>query len=157
MKPAWNPWPVGLSLALLTVFFGVVAFSLFAQRHRVDLVTPDYYEAEIAYQAQIDRQQRSQELASRPSWHLDHARGLATLDFGATGEAPTRGTIELYRPSDSTLDQVIPLELDAESRQEVSIVDLTPGLWIARLHWTAGGEEYFHQERWEVPEAPTSP
>jgi hypothetical protein len=149
MKEPWNPWPVGLALFLICILAGVISFSVFAHGHAVDLVTADYYQEEIAFQQQIDRQQRTARLEERPQWSLDLESRTATLSFGASA-LPDRGEMHLYRPSDSTLDLTVPVALDASASQRVDLDGLPPGLWIARLSWTSGGQDYYHEERWNL-------
>ncbi|MBZ0111810.1 MAG: FixH family protein [Thermoanaerobaculia bacterium] len=150
MKSSWNPWPVGLVLFLCCILAGVVSFSIFAHRQAVDLVTEDYYQKEIAFQQQIERQQRTAQLEDRPEWVLDLESRTATLSFEAS-TIPDRGELHLYRPSSSALDLTVPVALDSNSSQRVDLAELSPGLWIAQLTWTSGSEDYYHEERWNLP------
>src|SRR5947207_839195 len=58
-KPRRNPWPIAI-IAYFAVFISfIVTFIVWASHQRVDLVRADYYEAEIKFQQQIDRVERS--------------------------------------------------------------------------------------------------
>lgn len=137
-----NPWPIALTLVILAFVAMVVGFVIWSLGHRVHLVAPDYYEREIRYQDQIDREVRTRDLG--PEYGLTHdAAGHRLVVRIPAEHAGASGTVELYRPSDAALDREIPLAADGEGRQEISLAGLKSGLWRARLTWAHGTNEYF--------------
>ena len=143
----WNPWPVAL-IAFLSLFASaVVSFGIFAIRHSQDLVRPDYYDHEIRYQDQIEREIRTRGLAG--AVELGLTPGSRTLEVRIPSAA--RGTIHLYRPSDASLDREIALSTGVDGRQRVDLSDLKPGLWKARMTWKHAAEDYTHESTLVLP------
>ena len=65
------------------------------------------------------------------------------LHVPATHVAPHfAGTLHLYRPSDARLDHSIDFQPNSAGEQTVNYASLAPGLWKARLEWSANGELY---------------
>lgn len=144
-------WPLGVTGALVLILAGVIAFSVFSRHQGMDLVVDDYYEAELEYQDQIDRERRADELGQEsPSVSLESGeKSQVAIVFPGrvAGDAPVAGEVHLYRPSAANLDRKIPLALDVEGRQLIDVEDLAEGLWIVKLVWTQSGEEFFLEQR----------
>jgi len=151
-RPAFNPWPYGVT-AFLCVFFGlVVSFGVFAVRQRVDLVRTDYYEEDLRYGKQYDRLRRTHNLSPEVAVRHTPANQEISLTLPiAHAREGTQGSIQLYRPSDARLDQEIPLAINTEGRQSVDASRLKPGLWKVRVTWKTGGAEYFHATTLVIP------
>lgn len=137
-----NPWPIALTFIILAFVAAMVTFVIWSLGHRVDLVAPDYYEQEIRYQDQIDREERTNELSSEYGLFHDAATGSLIVRIPPE-HAAAEGTIELYRPSDAALDREFPLSVHGDGRQEISLSSFAAGLWRARLRWTHQTNEYF--------------
>jgi len=148
----WDPWPIGIT-AFLVVFAGCVAgFIAFAVRQQNDLVRPDYYEEEIRYQTQMNRIERTHSLGTSAAVTADVAGRELTVRIPVSHLATlSLGTVQLYRPSDAGRDRVVKLTPSAEGRQVVSLTDLEPGLWRARVRWTSGGLEYSMDDALVLP------
>src|SRR5689334_23052461 len=59
MKKRINFWPFAI-IGWFIIFATFIAiFGVFAARQKVDLVRTDYYDAEIRFQKQIERQERT--------------------------------------------------------------------------------------------------
>ena len=61
------------------------------------------------------------------------------------------GQIQLYRPSDSSLDRTFPLAVNSSGVQQLDAKTLPAGLWKVRVRWTTGGEEFFIERAVVVP------
>jgi len=57
------------------------------------------------------------------------------------------GTIEFYRPSSAALDQEISFAPQADGKQAVDVAKLAAGLWQVRLKWSAGGQQYYLEQK----------
>lgn len=148
----FNPWPVGLVVALVLFASGLVVLVVVASRGRMELVTRDYYEQELRYQVEMDKQGRTYRLGAGPAVVVDRERGqvVVTLPAEHLGLRPT-GRIRLYRPSAAAWDRLVELALDAEGRQVLALSELQPGFWRVRLEWTADGEDYASEHGIRVP------
>ncbi len=144
-------WPACIIACFVLFIAGLIAFIVFASAQRNDLVRPDYYEAEIRYQQQIDRIQRTHSMAQPAAIVYDGPRRRITIQLPAAHARASSGQVHLYRPSDARLDRELPLALDAEGRQALDAAPLRSGLWKVRVQWSAGGEEFYLDQALVLP------
>lgn len=142
-----NPWPYAITGWMLLFGTGMAAWVVVAVRNDPELVRPDYYEQEIAYQQQIDRLNRTTAVRSEVSVAYESAQQQVALRLPAAHLAEKlTGTIHFYRPSNAKLDFHLPLAVDASGGQRIAAAKLQGGLWKVRVSWTSGGQEYFHDQ-----------
>lgn len=149
-----NPWPLVITLVFVLFFGGLAAFIVFATTQRDDLVRADYYEAELRYQQQFERLERTRPLEESIGVRYDPRGEVITVQLPMAHAAECAGLIELYRPSDARLDRQVPLALTAAGTQAVPVKGLQAGLWKIRIHWTAREQEYYLDRPLVVPARP---
>src|SRR5512145_2174411 len=110
MKPAFNPWPVGIVVAFVLFIAGTASLVVIACGQRSDLVRSDYYDHEVRHQQHMDKVRRT--LATAPeagvTYEAQHASILLSLPKVHARHAP-QGQVHLYRPSAANLDRYFPL------------------------------------------------
>ena len=108
----------------------------------IELVTENYYQAEINYQDRIDQESSALRLDRTViTYHSIDKNLVLDLPNGSNGK------LQLFRPSDATLDQELLVNvLDANSTT-VSLVDLKAGYWKIQLSWTEGGKMYYEEKK----------
>ena len=142
-KPKRNPWPIFI-ICYFAIFITFIAtFIVWASHQRVDLVRADYYEAEIKFQQQIDRVERSRPVEAAVTINYNATSSNITIQLPTDSHKDACGKIELYRPSDARQDKNIKLATDVAGQQKVDVHDLKSGLWKVRVTWTSSGHEYF--------------
>jgi nitrogen fixation protein FixH len=141
-----NPWPIAITVFFIIAFSGLIAFIVFATTQHVDLVRSDYYEEEVRFQEQLDRVNRTRQIAGQVTVAYDSVQQCITVHLPAAQAAGASGHIHLYRPSDARLDQELPLQLTAEGSQRVPARQLRSGLWKVRVQWSVGGQEYYYDD-----------
>ena len=142
-----NPWPYAIIGWFVLFVSGLAVWAIVAVRQNMDLVRPDYYEAEIRYQQQIERLKRTSSLRSEISITHDSLRHRLALQLPTgRGAAPAEGTIRFYRPSDARLDFELKLALDAGGNQHIDTTHLQPGFWKVRILWSVGAEEFYFDQ-----------
>ncbi|NGO37983.1 hypothetical protein G4L39_01040 [Limisphaera ngatamarikiensis] len=134
-------WPAGLVTAFVLFVAGTAALVWVSRRANLDLVRPDYYEAEQVHDAEQARRDRASALAPRLRLTLDDLRRRLLLQLPPGHEGAT-GRVVFYRPSAAAMDREWPLQPDGSGLQEISVRDLASGLWRVRVIWTNGGVEY---------------
>lgn len=142
----------GLAIALVYAAFAsaTVAFVVFALRQPVDLVSPDYYARSLRQDDRAAAERRASALTTPITCRIAGGDALViTLPREASHGAA--GTLTLYRPSDGRADRVVPLALDADGTQRVSLAGMAHGRWQIQLEWEAGGVRYYHERRVDVP------
>jgi len=113
----------------------------------IDLVVPNYYERQVKYQQQIDRIQRTKDLAEPLRLNYSSRQRLLEIYFPAFFQPEkVKGNITLYRPSDAALDYSIVIALNPEGKQFIPTTNLLPGLWRIKIDWESDGFDYYYEE-----------
>jgi len=150
LRVSFNPWPWSLLAFFAVLLTAIASFVVFALRQDQELVRPDYYEAELRHQAQIERVRRTRALGDRVSLTERDRVLVLSLPAEHSGRGMT-GTLRLYRPSDSRLDRELPLSPAPTGRQEFDLRSLRPGLWKAAVLWSVDGWEYYRESTLVLP------
>lgn len=147
----FNPWPYAI-IGWFVIFIAAMAtWAVVAVRQDMDLVRKDYYEAELAYQRQIDQLNRTQPIATGVRLAFDPASHSVELRIPESLATGAYGKIHLYRPSNARLDQKLPFRPDTRGHQRVEAGGLETGLWKIRLEWISNGQEYLVERAIVVP------
>jgi len=144
----FNPWPYSILGFFALLIVAVVVWVGFCIRHGTDLVAADYYEQEIEYQDQLDRIERVRELSGKARVSYESADGFIRIQVPpehAVLRPP--GMIHLYRPSQASLDQTVPLEVTQGGEQRIDASPLSTGVWDVRVQWTVAGKEFFLNQK----------
>jgi hypothetical protein len=135
-------WPRGIIIAyviFVTLTLGFVAFTFTV---KFDLVVPDYYNQTLTYQEQINRKQNMSMLSEPVLVQVSGGQIEIRFPGEITGMQPS-GSIELYRPSDASLDVIIPVLPDSIGIQYISTSGLQSGVWILKLTMVTPDKEYY--------------
>jgi nitrogen fixation protein FixH len=136
-------WPIAIGAFFLFAICGVITFVTWAVHQNMDLVSRDYYREEILYQQQIDNLRRTCQFSGEVSARYDGKAREIVVTLPIAHSLNASGTIQLYRPSDASLDHSVPLLLKSDGSQKIRAGDLRPGLWKVRIQWSAAGRDYF--------------
>src|SRR5579883_2941376 len=91
-----NLWPISIIAFFSVAIIGCTTFITFCSRHPADLISPNYYEEEVRYQGQIDRQIHALERASTASVCYEPATKRITVSLPIDGGvAKASGRIQL--------------------------------------------------------------
>lgn len=145
--PTRTLWPYAIIMAFL--LFGSYISYMVSQtmQTNVDLVSPNYYQQELAYQQRIDSEARTATLPGAVSIHYQAAAQQLRLQLPATLRGQKlEGEIHFFRPSNLKLDFTLPLQPDAELAQHLSTTKMQPGHWRIRLNFKAGKQTYFVEQ-----------
>jgi len=138
---SWG-WKIFILYTGFVIMTLMVVFYTMTQK--VELVTDDYYKEEIAYQKQIDRIKNARQL--RDPLQVKYIPGKAIITFTFPKEhtkAGLDGKISFYRPSDTSKDRKVKIELDDNGIQMLNVRELLTGYWRVKVLWSSGGTEYF--------------
>lgn len=131
-------------MAFITFILYFVVLMNIEDRAEHNLVTEDYYKAELGYQKEIDAEQNAKD--------LEEGLTITKTDEGLRIEFPSNqrnkevpGTVFLYRPSDKQLDFDLPI---SQSDSHLLIPDerLLGGRWNIKIFWEYEGTSYLHKE-----------
>jgi hypothetical protein len=146
MKTTRNLWPFGIITAFALFFVGMASVVVIAATHREHLVSESYYEQELNFQRQIDGADRAKKSGASMVYDATKDSVVITLPVAQLAHKVS-GTIELYRPSEPKLDREFLLEPKADGTQTLNISQLAAGLWLVRVKWVAGAENYFLEQK----------
>lgn len=141
-------WPYAI-IAVFLLFAGYIGYMVQqAARSSVDLVSPDYYQQELAYQQRMESVARTAALPAPVQLQYEASAQQLTLQLPATMAGQTiRGQLRFFRPSNQKLDFALPLQPTAGLQQHLSTARMLPGLWRVRLDFTANNHNYFVEEK----------
>lgn len=116
-----------------------------ATQEKFDLVTPNYYDAELKFQNVIDDKQRVDELSAPPK--ITHS--VNTVNIQLPGEflnKDVKGELHLYRPSDASKDVVKSFAIN-KSFIEIPLNKELSGAYEVKLSWEADGKTFYNEQR----------
>lgn len=147
MKSNRNLWPWAIVLTFVLFISGTVSLVVMACSQRVELVSPNYYEQELQFQGQLDRMNRTSQLAAPAKVSYDPVHKLIAISLPPEHQGrKATGRIDLYRPSAAGQDRRLALQTDERGSQNLDAARLGTGLWKLRLTWQVDGQEYFHEQ-----------
>ena len=149
MNPAKNLWPFGLVLAFVLFFIGMASVVVIAATHREHLVNGNYYEQELKFQSQIDAAARAKKAGATIRFDAAAGQVLITVPPAQLAQKLS-GTVSLYRPSAPELDREFLLEPKRDGTQTLNLSKFAAGLWEVRVAWTAGGENYYLEQKIKI-------
>jgi nitrogen fixation protein FixH len=140
---------IGWGHKILFVYLGFVAGMLFlvykANREKFDLVTPDYYEAELKFQNVIEDKQRVFELSAPPK--ITHSVNMVNIQLpGEFLNKEVKGDFYLYRPSDASKD-LRKTFTAVKAFIEIPLDKSLSGAYELKLSWQAGGKTFYNEQR----------
>lgn len=140
-------WGKGIVLSFI-VFAGIIITMVtISMKQDVNLVAPNYYEEEIAYQDQIDRISNFEALEVKPV--ITKKGDQIELSFPQeVANSVLDGEILFFRPSDRNQDIKAVLKLDGNQKMIFPVRQFSKGLWMTKLRWRSSGNiEYFTEKR----------
>jgi nitrogen fixation protein FixH len=137
--------------AIVIAFIGFISFIMYFvismstdSKYEHDLVVEDYYQQELEFQKDIDKETNAHTLKTNISWETTEAGVLLTfppeLDYKLI-----EGKVFLYRPSNKQLDFEIPISL---SNHNLLIPDkrLLDGRWNITIDWSYKNNSYLFKK-----------
>ncbi|MBC6612548.1 FixH family protein [Hymenobacter sp. BT507] len=145
--PTRTLWPYAIITAFL-LFGGYIGYMVSqTMRTNVDLVSPTYYQQELAYQQRIESVARTAALPSAVAIEYQAAEQQLRVQLPTTLSGQLlEGSIHFFRPSNLQLDFTLPLQPDSDLIQRISTQKTDSGFWRVRVDFTADGQSYFVEQ-----------
>ena len=144
MKFNWGTGLViGLGLFIVFILYFVITIST-NKKYDYDLVTEEYYAAEMVYQTEIDAEKNSNTLSSSILGEKT-ANGWELTFPAEIDNSKVTGNVFLYRPSNKKLDFTLPLELNG-SKIVIPSEKLVAGRWNTIVQWSYEGKDYLYKK-----------
>ena len=140
-------WGTGIVIA----FVAFISFILFfvirmttSHDANHDLVTEEYYKAELGFQKEIDAEQNAINAFEQIQIKKE-PNGLMVIFPDAYDNTQVSGIVSLYRPSNKRLDFNLPINL-SDSHLLIPNNKLLEGRWDIKITWNHLGKEFLHKE-----------
>jgi hypothetical protein len=130
-----------LAFVLFAAFIGVLV--TVCVRQEISLVSKNYYQEELDFQAQMDRKRNTEALIDRPEIQVGEDRSLK-ITFAGFSQLE-KGRLSLYSPGDATQDKIFLLQPTSAPDQVFPIGKLKKGKYIARMTWTMHDKEFYYE------------
>jgi hypothetical protein len=150
MTLRWN-WGTGIALVYAAFAAATMGFVVFAMDQKVELVSEDYYQVGLAHDGRMAAAAGGASLGDAMRIEILAAERAATIVWTRARPGRGDGTVTFYRPSDASVDRVIPVDPDPNGRQWISLAGAPAGRWLVRVAWRAGDREYFVERAVTTP------
>lgn len=147
-KKEWK-WPLGIFLGYMIFVTSTLGFVFFTFTQKTDLVVENYYEKTLKYQDHINKAQNALDLEIPFRFELKGREMDLVFPIEILTEQ-INGEIVFYRPSDSALDRMLPIQVNQEGHQLISLADFQSGAWKMQVLWESAGVEYFTESNFFI-------
>lgn len=138
-------WKIVVVYSLFVIM--TLTMVIYFARQKVDLVADDYYKQEIEYQDQIDKITNTRSLNEPIDFQFSAESRQIKLDFSESHAAKgIKGSVFLYRPSNSDEDRKYDIKPDINGEQTIAIGSLNKGLWRVKISWISAGKAYYDEK-----------
>lgn len=132
---------VVLAFILFAVFIGVLV--TVCVRQDISLVSRDYYNEELDYQAKIEGARNVGQLSHQPEIILTEGQSLQVkFDFHELES----GKLVLYSPADIAEDKIFKIERTTSPLQTFSTGSLKKGNYKVKMIWTMNGKDFYFEK-----------
>lgn len=140
-------WGTGIVIAFICFISFIMYFIISMNtnsKYDHDLVTEDYYRAELGYQDEIDKENNANKLTENISWKKTENGLLLTFPQVLDADKIT-GMVFLYRPSNKLLDFETPISL-SENNLLIPENRLLDGRWNIKIDWQYKEASYLYKK-----------
>ena len=144
MKINWGTAIVIAFVAFIGFIMYFVVNMAANDKYDHDLVVEDYYQQELEFQSDIDKEANSKTLTTNITWQKTQDGILIRFPEDLDVEK-IEGSVFLYRPSNKQLDFDTPISL---SNHNLLIPDnrLLGGRWNIKIDWKYNNQSYLFKE-----------
>jgi hypothetical protein len=145
----WN-WGTGILIVIILFLGACVAFIIYSQGQKWNLVEEDYYARELRHEEKLIKMRNANALSMQLHVKIDSAGLIINFPGDFKGRLLT-GNIDIYRPSDEKLDIRIPVAADTALIQRIPIHKLCRGRYILKVEWRSEGTDYYQEQDLYIP------
>ncbi len=140
-------WGKGIVIAVVLFIIGTLSMVSYLISLDFYLVNNNHYEEGVNYQETIDSKERAEMLDEQVVVLFDEERVALKVLFPETVlENAQDGTIQLYRPNDSSKDLMLPIQFDGGSTHVIPMERMDKGKWILTVKWKMNELDYQKEE-----------
>jgi hypothetical protein len=139
-------WGLGILIVLALFIAFIVNLVYKSSMVNVDLVSDNYYEREVKYQEQIDREKNSLMLKNDINIIKNHdfIEIVYPVEFDAQ---EISGSVQFFKPDDANLDFLLDVRASELNSQIINTRAFKQGWWDVNISWSYRGKDYFKREK----------
>ena len=137
-------WGTGIALVYGLFALTMIAVVIRSRSHDPGLVSKDYYNLDLNYQAHLDKKHNAAALEVGLQAQFDLAKQVIRLQFPAAAGQPS-GKIKCFRSSTVRDDMFLDIKTDANGVMEIPAARLATGLWNIEADWQGNSVPFFHE------------
>lgn len=139
-------WGYGIAALYIAFALGILFLVFKCTQHPVDLISTDYYEKEIKFQQQYNKEQNATELAAPLQLKVNAENKSVAINFPvALNSTILKGSIYFMRPDNSADDKTIALTANETHNQLIDYSTWKKGLYRVEVNWSDGVKDYYKQ------------
>jgi hypothetical protein len=138
-------WGHGLFVFISLFMASMLYLVSLCFKQNFDLVSKDYFEKEIAYQEQIDKNRNTANLQTTTV--VEYNKSASTIDITLPVEFDRKEVnldVYLYKPDDASLDRKIK-SVSSNGVAHIDAKTLKSGLWHVQLSWSDTSGDYYNK------------
>ena len=138
-------WGFRITILYLSFVALIVTLVVLCYGQKVELVSKDYYKQELQYQDRIDAINNANAAGNSITHNIAGSEVMLSVspEFLKAG---FEGTVNFFRPSDSSKDFNTEMKFDADGKQVIAGGKLEKGIYKMQLSWQSGGKNYFKEQ-----------
>lgn len=146
-------WGTGIFLVYGLFAVSMVALVVASTKHDPGLVSKNYYDLDLDYQAHYNKKQNAAKLLKQPFASFDAVGGQILVQF-QENMAVGKGRAKFYRSVSVKDDFSVELQTGPEGKMIFPAPKvLAPGRWHVEFDWEAEGVPYFSESTFIVAKA----
>ncbi len=138
-------WGFGIALFYGAFVVAMLAMVIRSRAHDPGLVSKDYYQLDLNYQAHLEKKQNAANLRTPVMGRYDTQKEAFLLLFPAAAGKPT-GKVKCFRASTTRDDRWLEIKTNEHGIMEIPAANFAPGRWHLEADWQGqDGRPYFHE------------
>ena len=137
-----RPWSYGIILAVMLFCGATITLVVLATQQRIDLVTADYYNQTLEFDAKVERVRLARLDRHKITVESSEADAQIKIVFP---DSQVEGLVTMYRPSNAASDRKFEIATAENGEFSFSTANLEKGRWTAQIAWKHQGVDLYRE------------
>jgi hypothetical protein len=138
-------WGKGIIIGMVAFMTFITVMGVYMFKNSPKDFDRQYYEKGLAYDSVYTKEKQVITDNAQPTVRVDRNTMHITFTKAANG------TVRFERPSDPSLDRVLPFETDSSNELLIPMQKFALGEWHITLDWKSSGTKYLYQKEMFLP------
>ena len=145
----WN-WGTGIFIVIGLFLGACAAFIIYSRGQKWSMVEEDYYPKELRHEEKLVKMRNANSLIDPLTITMEQENVVIRFPDEFKGKE-LKGKIDIYRPSDESLDLAIPFVPDTALVQLIPLKRLSRGRYVVKVEWSSEGKDFFKEQDIFIP------